>query len=168
MSGRTRMALALAVVLVCGVAAAIAIAQDSGTGAGAPASAPADTTTTSDIPEGPEVDFCPTPEQTEEHLKLYGFDYKPTVACTREGKVQSPPAEDPAEPKDSDEGLTEAEAEQREKEGLLSARPLPSDGDTCTIDGEYPNGEKVDVWLMGTCPKEEITPAEFARGVFGP
>jgi len=159
MSGwRGRRVLGLLVLVLFGTAAAVAVAWGGGAEG---------TAATSDVPEGPEVNFCPTPQQTEEHLKAYGFDYKPTVSCTADGQVDSAPAQDPAEPADPDSGLSQPERDQQEKQALLNARAVPSDGDTCTIDGEYRDGEKVGILLMGPCPTEEVTPQEFADGVFG-
>lgn len=92
------------------------------------------------VPRGPAIDFCPTPEQTEQHLKLYGFDYKPRprdgLACSSEG-AWTPPG--PPYPPDPDESLSEREICEQEKREFLEARPLPSE-DPLTLLGEKPNG----------------------------
>lgn len=117
------------------------------------------------VPRGPRIDFCPTPTQSETHLERYGFDYKPTVTCTREGEVVSPPAGDPNDV-DHDEGLSESELERREESALRSATPTSHDGDPCTIDGEDKNGAPIEI-VPFVCPEREVTPDEFADGVFG-
>jgi hypothetical protein len=104
------------------------------------------------VPEGPFVDFCPTPAQTEEHLKLYGFDYKPTLACTREGEAPSPTAEQRADTaNDPDEGVSDTEACKEGKDLLESAVPArDSDGDPGTVEGVLPDGTAVKVVPFGT------------------
>jgi hypothetical protein len=103
------------------------------------------------VPQGPEVDFCPTPEQVEEHFKLYGFDYKPTVSCTREGEVK--PAGQLL-PDDPDEALSDKEACEREKDLLLSAVPLRlHDHNPRTLYGRLPDGREIIVGIMGEVEK---------------
>jgi hypothetical protein len=156
---------ASSLVVAVGVAvAAIAVAQtDSGDSPSTPESGQRGV----GVPEGPYVDFCPTAAQIEEHLRVYGFDYKPTVACTSEGEVENPPAQAAADPPDPDENLTPAEAAAREKQRLLNAKPLPHEGDPCTIDARYPDGERVEI-IPFVCPEKEVSAAEFARDVYGP
>lgn len=161
---RTKGLLAALAVAALGVLlAAVALAQDESSGGQA---APSANATQSDVPEGPYVDFCPTPEQTETHLKLYGFDYKPTVACTREGQAPPPTPEQRADTaRDPDEGLSADERIARLKQVLLTSRPAPDpDGDPSTIEGVTANGRRfeIDVFGKGDGPGE-TTPAEFAR-----
>ncbi|MGI9019828.1 MAG: hypothetical protein ACR2G3_03870 [Solirubrobacterales bacterium] len=151
----------LTVIAVFVVAVGVAVAQ---VGGGDSAEDPESGVRGEGVPEGPFVDFCPTPEQVEAHLKAYGFDYKPTVPCTVQGEAVAAPPPD-ASDVDRDQGLTEAEALVREKRALLDARPTPSDGNPCTIDGEYANGEPVGI-IRFTCPDKEQTPAEFAHDVY--
>ncbi|MGH3039683.1 MAG: hypothetical protein ACRDLZ_09845 [Gaiellaceae bacterium] len=76
---------AFLLVLVVGAAAAgLAIAQIGG---GDSSTSPESGDRGVGVPEGPFVDFCPTPEQVVSHLQIYGVDYKPTVPCSREGQV---------------------------------------------------------------------------------
>jgi len=114
------------------------------------------------VPEGPFVDFCPSPEQTEEHLERYGFDAKPTVPCSADGEVAPP--QDPI-PDDPDDDLSSAERLQQEKEDLLSAQPLPDPtGEGCAVRGEKPDGEIIEIQLMVCQPG--LTLDEFIEQVY--
>lgn len=155
-------ATAIVVVALAG-AVGVAVAQ---VGGGDSAASPESGTRGEGVPEGPYVDFCPTPEQTEEHLKLYGFDYKPTVACTREGEPAPPTDEQRADSADDpDAGLSGDELAARLKEELLNAEPAPNpDGDPSTIDYITDDGRRAQIEVFGSVPGEgEMTPAEFAR-----
>jgi hypothetical protein len=165
---RTKALLAvLAVVALVASLTAAAIAQDDGSGG--QAAAPQDTSNNADVPKGPYVDFCPTLEQTEAHLKLYGFDYKPTVACTAEGKVAPSSSPVPADPEDA---LSDEEACKKEKADLLDAQPLPDDdGDPTTLRGKHPDGGE---FIMGVMASEAYAQKlqgmdihDFARSELG-
>lgn len=136
MNGRMKFGLAVAMVAIAGVAAvAMAATEDGG-----------------EVPRGPEVDFCPTPDQTEAHLKQYGFDYKPTVECS----VDEPGDSDPsgAEPT-GDDALSGPEADKYYDEQLKDAKPLPdSDGDPTTIEGKLSDGREVTVILETSNPEQ--------------
>jgi hypothetical protein len=111
---------------------------------------------------GPSVDFCPTLDETEAHLAEYGYDYKPTVTCGRDGEVQASGPSD-------EEVLSDSEAQAREKELLTSAIPGPDfDGDPTTIEGILPDGTTLIITVATNDPKhyEGMTPAEFAEEVY--
>ncbi|UJA21244.1 hypothetical protein HJD18_14160 [Thermoleophilia bacterium SCSIO 60948] len=115
------------------------------------------------VPEGPEVNFCPTHEQTEAHLDRYGFDYKPTVPCTRDGELEEV---EPA-PSDPYAGETNSEIVQEQNQDLRQAEPVPpTDNDPSTIEGETPNGNDVTIELL-VPPEEEMNIDEFAEEVTG-
>jgi hypothetical protein len=140
----------LGVVVLAGAAvAAVALAQsDQG---GGQTSAPQAPSATADVPEGPYVDFCPTPEQTEAHLAEYGFDYKPTVGCNREGKVESAGTGSNGDDANS---VSDEQRCQHTKQLLESAKPVPdSDGDPTTMAGELPDGKEVAVDVMTDKPE---------------
>ena len=111
------------------------------------------------VPRGPFIDFCPSAEQTEAHLKQYGFEYKPVgVACNREGEVAPPATPIPDDPDDS---LSDKEACERDKQELLSAEPLDDhDGDPTTLRGRLPNGAEV---IVGITASKDY--AEKLRGM---
>lgn len=104
-----------------------------------------------DVPEGPEVDFCPTQEQAEAHLEQYGFDYKPTVECDVPEEGDGDPSGEPA----PDDNLSSDEADAYYDEQLRAAEPLPdSDGDPTTIEGKLPDGREVTVIVEAGNPEE--------------
>ncbi len=120
-------------------------------------------------PRGPYVDFCPTREQVEEHLNEYGFDYKPTVACSSEGEVVVP--REPRAASGSDRAADESNraAMAREKAFLQSLEPGPdTDGDPGTIEGIGPEGQEVVIYVQTSRPQDfaDVTPAEFAEEVY--
>lgn len=98
------------------------------------------------VPEGPEIAFCPSQEQSEAHLAQYGFDYKPTVACEGEELAAKPVEPMPDDP-DGDLGgdaLMEKMADE-----LSRAEPLPdSDDNPNTLEGELPSGRRIEIDLM--------------------
>ncbi len=107
------------------------------------------------------MDFCPTPEQIEAHLDAYGFDYKPTVACSRDGEVGTPK---PPYADDPDESLSTAEVVERVKQELLNARAAPNpDGDPTTIEYVTADGRRVEIETFGDPRADDMTPAEFAK-----
>lgn len=124
-----------------------------------------------DVPRGPEVDFCPTPEQAQAHLEEYGFDYKPTVICTAEGEVDVPEGFVQAD-KEPEKKLTKEEERaqlKEEKELLKSAKRAPEkDGDPATIEYVLPNGDEGTIYVQTSRPHlyEDMTPAEFAEEVY--
>lgn len=128
----------------------------------ASAQTPGDNPSGDSPPRGPFVDFCPTAEQTEAHLIEYGFDYKPTVACTSEGEVQGSSSDAPADQsaQESDEAWMA-----RDKAFLQSLKPGPDrDGDPSTIEGVAPDGAPVTIFIQGEPGWfGEMTPAEFAE-----
>lgn len=118
------------------------------------------------VPRGPYVDFCPTPEQTEAHLIVYGFDYKPMVACTREGEVI--PAQGP-DVSGAHANERDPVALDREKAFLKSLRRGPdTDGNPATIESVGPDGEDVVILIQTGDPEQfrGMTPAEFAEKVY--
>jgi hypothetical protein len=120
-------------------------------------------------PRGPYVDFCPTPEQVESHLAEYGFDYKPTVACTSEGKAVSVAGSraDASGAQSAQESDQAAPA--REKAFLKSLRRgRDTDGDPATMEAVGPDGEEVVILIQTGRPQlfEGMTPAEFAEKVY--
>jgi hypothetical protein len=152
---------ALAVTALVVSVAAVALAHDDG-GRSAP-SQPApteDPVARSDVPEGPYVDFCPTPEQTEAHLKQYGFDYKPTVLCTREGQIPEAPRGG-----DGDEdNLADSDRMARQDAEIRSSKRLPDlDNNPGTIEAELPNGQRLQIVPYTDDPERfrGMTPREF-------
>lgn len=146
---RKRILAVFSVMLAVGAAATgLAIAQIGG---GDSAASPETGTRGVGVPEGPFVDFCPTPEQTDLHMQIYGFDYKPTVACTREGEPVAPtPEPSPEAAQDPDEGLSAAQTCEIDKTSLQSAKPLPDrDGDPLTREGVLPDGRQIVVDVFG-------------------
>jgi hypothetical protein len=146
MSKQRRKALVsfLVAALASALLVTVALGQDEPSGNGSPA---ANDASARGVPRGPKVDFCPTPEQTEAHLRRYGFDYKPTVACTRGGRAAPPsrPIRD-----DPDDALSDEEACKRDKALLRNAEPLPDrDGDPKTLEGRLSDGREVIVGVMG-------------------
>lgn len=132
MSARSKSALVLSVVLTGAICAAVAFAQER---------------RADSVPRGPKVNFCPTQAQAEEHLRVYGFDYKPTVACSRDGEV-IPPSQ--PQQRSADDSLTQEQACRRDKSLLESATPMPDrDGDATTIEGKLPDGRDVVVSVLG-------------------
>jgi len=118
------------------------------------------------LPPGPYVDFCPTPEQAEAHLALYGFDYKPTVACSREGEVAAGQSSDASRARANER---DPEAQKREKTFLQSLRRGPdTDGDPATMEAVGPDGEEVLILIQTGDPEQfrGMTPAEFASRVY--
>jgi len=114
-----------------------------------------------DLPAGPSVDFCPSPEQTEAHFAKYGFDYKPTLACTREGEVESSETTTGTSTDDLADELLQAE----EKALLKSARPArDDDGNPATIEGVLPDGREILIIVQTEHPEEYegMTPSGFA------
>jgi hypothetical protein len=130
------------------VAAAIALA---GVGDGKTASSPEAGVRDDGVPEGPFVNFCPTPEQVESHLKLYGSDYKPTnIACTREGEASVRSSD---KPPSGDDELTGKAADEYHDALIESARPAPDgDGDPTTIAGILPDGRAVIIFNSTSDP----------------
>lgn len=113
------------------------------------------------VPEGPFIDFCPTTEQIEAHLQQYGFDYKPTVACTEDG-VELPAGDDDA--------LTAAESEAQLRAALDGATIGPDkDGDPRTVDLVLADGSGGTIFINADDPKEyeDMTIEEVRRMVFG-
>lgn len=120
----------------------------------------------SDIPKGPSVDFCPTPEQTEAHLKIYGFDYKPTLTCLRDGEAPPPTPEQQADTaSDPDAGLSPADRLARLKQELLDSKPASTeDGDPLTLEGVNADGERFQLEIQGDPETfRGMTPEEFAK-----
>ncbi|MDP9069268.1 MAG: hypothetical protein M3N53_13115 [Actinomycetota bacterium] len=119
-------------------------------------------------PKGPYVNFCPTPDQVEAHLAEYGFDYKPTVACTAEGQIgPSSSGEGAPDPGSAEEANNAAMA--REKAFLKGLTPgVDADGDPTTLEGIGPDGQEVVIFVQTTQPErfEGMTPAEFAEQVY--
>lgn len=145
--------------LVVSVTAVALAHDDGGGGQPAPSADPAQSAD-SDVPEGPYVDFCPTLEQTEAHLKQYGFDYKPTVFCGSEdgggGTTTGSDWDD----------LPASEREERENALLKSAEPAPDkDGDPTTIEGTLPDGRPIVISVSTSTPEkfEGMTPAEYVE-----
>ena len=159
---------AFAVAVVAASATAIALAQDGSTGdtqSSPDAGAPSGQAT---VPKGPFIDFCPTPEQSEAHLRAYGFDYKPTVGCNREGEVAPPtPEQQAGTVEDPDENLTAPERLARLKQELLDSRPVANeDSDPLTIEGVTADGQRFDLEIQGDPDVfRGMTPAEFARSL---
>jgi hypothetical protein len=141
-----------AVVLVIAAIAAVAIAQGGGNENSSTAQG-AGSSSAVDVPKGPEVDFCPTREQTQAHLEQYGFDYKPTVGCylSRGEPTRAPSAPSDGDPAD----LPAAQACEHQKQLLESAKPLPdSDNNPATMAGKLPDGREVIVHVMTDDPKQ--------------
>ena len=122
-------------------------------------------------PRGPFVDFCPTPEQVEDHLAEYGFDYKPTVPCTdgvqRESTAAAARHPDPPERGAANE--TDPQAKAREKAFLKSLTRGPEeDGNPATIEAVAPDGEEVTIIIQTSNPElfRGMTPAEWAERVY--
>jgi hypothetical protein len=116
------------------------------------------------IPEGPYIDFCPTAEQIEAHLEQYGFDYKPTVACTEDG------VELPDNGAGEEEALTAAEVEAKDRTALEGAARGPdADGDPRTIEIVYPDGSGGTILISTDDPErfKDMTPEEFLEAVYG-
>jgi hypothetical protein len=113
------------------------------------------------VPEGPFVDFCPTPEQVESHLQIYGFDYKPTVACSSEGQIVQP---DGAANPDELDDLPDSVRMERQDALLRSAERLPDlDNNPGTIEVRLPDGTEGQI-IIYTDDSERfrnLTPAEF-------
>jgi hypothetical protein len=143
--GRGRVALSL--MLVIGAVAGLATAQTRG---GDSPTTPESGVRGVGLPKAPFVDFCPTPEQVEQHMQVYGFDYKPTVACNREGEFQAQTPEQGADAaQDPDEGLSAAETCKLDKTHFLSAKPLPDrDGDAAPFEGVLPDGREIVVQVF--------------------
>jgi hypothetical protein len=140
--GRGRVALSL--MLVIGAVAGLATAQTRG---GDSPTSPESGVRGVGVPEGPFIDFCPAPEQVDLHMQVYGFDYKPTVACNREGEFQAQTPEQGADAaQDPDEGLSAAETCKLDKANLLSAKPLPDRG---PFEGVLPDGREIVVQVFG-------------------
>jgi hypothetical protein len=163
---RTKILVIALVVAALGVsAAAVALAQDSGTESEPASGQPnGDQVEQAGVPRGPEVDFCPTEEQTELHGQIYGFDYKPTVYCGADGPPQ--PTSPGTAPEDK---MTQPERLQQDKEELESAKPLPdSDGDPTTIEGELPDGRHIIIGVSTENPEhfKGMTPKQFAEEVY--
>lgn len=102
-----------------------------------------------DVPRGPVIDFCPSPEQIDAHLAEYGFDYKPQppngAVCSRDGEVRAPsdPAEDPTP-------VSEEERCRDQRQAYLESEPLPDeDNDPLTFYGRKRNGGSVGVSIDG-------------------
>lgn len=105
----------------------------------------------SDGVAGGKVAYCPSPEQTEAHLRATGTDYKPTRACNRGGAV-APPAQRAA--RHPDEGLTNAEACRRDKAQFAKAKPLPDkDGRPETLEFRDADGREGVVHVIGRVRK---------------
>jgi hypothetical protein len=122
-------------------------------------------------PRGPFVDFCPTPEQVEEHLAEYGFDYKPTVPCTNgvQQRSSNAAAVNPDPPEQGAANESDPEAKAREKAFLKSLRRGPeTDGNPATIEGIAPDGEEVTIIIQTSNPElfRGMTPAEWAEKVY--
>lgn len=119
-------------------------------------------------PRGPHVDFCPTPEQVEQHLREEGFDYKPTRLCSVEGEVQRP-GPGMAEGTPGRDHESDQAAMAREKALLKSLTRGPEkDGNPATIEAITPEGEEVTIMIQTSDPSlfEGMTPAEFAEEVY--
>ena len=132
----------------------------------ASAQTPGDNPSGDSPPRGPFVDFCPTAEQTEAHLSEYGFDYKPTVACTSEGEVQGSSSDAPA-----DQGAQESDEAwlAREKADLQSLKLGPdTDGDPRTMEVVFPDGTPGTIFIQTGDPEffRGMTPAEFAERMY--
>jgi hypothetical protein len=122
-----------------------------------------ETASANPLPKGPYVDFCPSAEQAEAHQKKYGFDYKPTVPCTREGGLPPQAPSAGAEPSDPE---SDKAAKAREKAFLRSLRRTPdTDGDPATIESVDPDGREVVIIIQTSEPElfKGMTPAEFAE-----
>jgi hypothetical protein len=151
------------VVLVTAVGVAVAAA-----GGGDSPESPESGVRGEGVPEGPFVDFCPTPEQVEAHLDKYGFDYKPTVPCTVEGEPAAPtPVQLEDTAADPDEDVSAKERCALAKDRWLSGKPLPdADDDALSIEYETADGQETAVQVFGD-PKvhEGMSIDEFARSV---
>lgn len=115
-----------------------------------------------ELPKGPYIDFCPTHEQIETHLEQYGFDYKPTVACTEDGEELAPSNNG------GEESVTEEELFAAEKEALLTATRAPdTDGDPLTMEIVLADGTKTTIYIDGN-PEffKGMTPAEYAKMIY--
>jgi len=128
-----------------------------------------DTASAEPPPEGPYVDFCPTAEQVEAHQREYGFDYKPTVACTSKGELV--PAEASSSDASAEPGGQESDeaAKAREKAFLESLRRAPdTDGNPATIESVDPDGREVVIIIQTGEPElfKGMTPAEFAEKAY--
>jgi hypothetical protein len=120
-----------------------------------------------DLPPGPYIDFCPSQEQAEAHLQQYGFDYKPTVACTSEGEAPVSDASGSADLEDQE--LSDEQRDANEKALLMSARRAPdSDGDPATMEATLPDGRQITIFISTDNPERYrgMTPAEFAEEVY--
>lgn len=114
-----------------------------------------------DVPPGPSIDFCPTTDQIEAHLKEYGFDYKPTVPCGENGE-ELPPVADPSDPPNEQALFA------KEKKAIATATRAPdADGDPLSIELVLADGSKTTVFVDGD-PKlfKDITPAELAEVLY--
>jgi hypothetical protein len=152
---RGRVLVAFSLVLVIGAAAAgLAIAEMDG---GDSSTSPESGVRGVGLPKGPFVDFCPTPGQVDLHMQVYGFDYKPTVACNREGERPAPTREQRADAaQDPDEGLSAAETCKIDKAYFLNAKPLPGGA----FEGVLPDGSEIVVQVFGD-------PASLKRQTLG-
>lgn len=154
-------------VLVCAAIVAFSLATLMGVAQGEPAD-DALGRSTGQVPAGPEVDFCPSAEQIQEHLRTHGFDYKPTVPCTADGRAVRP-APDPEDAAYSDEQLSKQERQARRKGMLQSARRLPdSDGDPATLEGVLPDGRKFVIFVSTNDPEryKDMAFDQFAREMY--
>lgn len=157
---------AAAAVLAASVTA-VALAQDSTTPVANTTTATDGSTAASDIPEGPYVDFCPTPEQTQAHLSAYGFDYKPLVACNRDGEVAPSGADSSVAAETTAASQVDSPAiDEREQQLLLEATTTKAaTPDSPIIEGELPDGREVTVDLF-THPTERTTLKDLAEDAY--
>lgn len=131
-----------------------------------------DTASAEPPPKGPFVDFCPTAEQVEAHQRQYGFDYKPTVACTSEGEFVPTEASSSgasAEPGGQESDEAAKAREKAEKAFLESLRRAPdTDGNPATIESVDPGGREVLIIIQTGEPElfKGMTPAEFAEKAY--
>jgi hypothetical protein len=111
----------------------------------APVATEITTSTGLPLPLGPEIDFCPTVEQSKEHYDRYGFDYELTVHCTAEGGIASKAYVAMLDKRDA--ALPKKQLRDKRRAELMSATRIPDpDGDPTSIECARQGGK--DTLLM--------------------